>query len=125
MSLPLDRVSGLTPADVRALDLEDWGPVTPALVAEGRPMQQGLVIVPGPTADEGFGVWRCTPYTTHWHDWSCDEFIQLIDGAVTIETEAGATTWRAGDSFFVPKGLRLRWVQTETVLKIYFIANAS
>lgn len=123
MSLPLGRISGLNPDDVRALALEDWGPLDPEGVAEGAPTQQGLLIIPGPTPDEGLGVWRCTPYVSHWFEYPCHEYVQMIDGSVTLETEAGATTWKAGDSFFIPAGLRLRWVQRETVLKIYLIAN--
>lgn len=122
MSLPVGRVTGLNPDDVRALKLDDWGPVDPESVASGEPLQHGLIIVQGETADEGFGVWRCTPYTSVWMDYPVHEFVQLIDGEVTIETEQGATTWRGGDSFFIPAGLRLRWVQPVEVLKLWFIA---
>ena len=125
MDFPFDRIAGLNPEDVRALTLEDWGPVSPESVASGAPHQHGVVLVPGPTPDEGFGVWRCTPYVSVWMTWPAHEFVQLIDGTVTLETEDGSRTWKAGESFFIPAGQRLRWVQAEEVLKLYYIANAA
>ena len=45
----------------------------------------------------------------------------VLDGSVTLESDGFTETYRKGDAFFVPKGFKGYWRQSEPMLKYYVI----
>ena len=101
----------------------DW-PALPALpredIASGAADQTGLTVFEAPGLTVGF--WGCSPWVATPGPYPSDEFMILLEGSVTILLPDGrAETIRAGQSFFIPKGLDCTWDQPEPVKKIYVI----
>jgi len=67
------------------------------------------------------GIWRSQPYTEFYDSYAADEFMVVLDGEVTLEADGFSETYRKGDAFFVPKGFRGYWRQTQPMLKYYVI----
>ena len=54
------------------------------------------------------------------------EFVQMLEGAVTITEEDGTPhIFKAGDTFFVPKGTVCSWKIDRYVKKFYAILDLS
>jgi len=45
----------------------------------------------------------------------------VLEGEVTLESDAFSETYRAGDALFVPKGFTGFWRQTQPMVKYYVI----
>jgi len=78
------------------------------------------------TADESIltGVWECAPCREEIDSYPVHEMMTVISGAVKLtDAEGRSDTFRAGDTFFIPKGTRCVWEITETLRKFYMIAN--
>ncbi|OZI18799.1 cupin [Bordetella genomosp. 9] len=70
------------------------------------------------------GVWQATPGTTKSIKGAKFEFCLLLEGAVELTEEGGATvTYRAGDSFVMKPGFIGTWKTIETLRKIYVIVE--
>lgn len=71
------------------------------------------------------GVWVCTPGKTLNNDYPCDEFCTIISGKVGVvnNDDDSEEVYRAGDSFFVPKGANTTWIIYETVAKFWMITE--
>ena len=70
------------------------------------------------TWDSGPMVSKMLPFPTH-------EFVQMLEGEVTISEENGTVqTFVAGDVFFVPKGTVCSWKIDTYVKKFYAILDA-
>lgn len=101
----------------------DWPalpPLPPGDIASGAADQTGVTLFeePGLTV----GLWGCTPWVATPGPYPFDEFMILLEGSVTIRLPDGrAETIRAGQSFFIPKGLDCTWDQPEAVKKVYVI----
>ena len=67
------------------------------------------------------GIWRSQPYTEFYDSYAADEFMVVLGGSVTLESDGFTETYRAGDAFFVPKGFKGYWRQSEPMLKYYVI----
>jgi len=68
------------------------------------------------------GVWDCTPFTTRLLPYSCNEFVLILEGSVTIVEPYGReTTIHSGESFVIPQGLNCQWKQTGYLRKYYVI----
>ncbi len=67
------------------------------------------------------GIWRSTPYVESYESYPCDEFMVVLEGSVTLESDGFSQTYRKGDSFLLPKGFRGIWRQTEPMLKYYVL----
>jgi uncharacterized cupin superfamily protein len=78
------------------------------------------------TDDESIlaGVWECAPCKEVFDPYPVNEMMTVLSGSVTLtNTDDGSSeTFRAGDTFFVAKGTRCTWENTETMRKYYFIA---
>ena len=103
----------------------DW-PLLPAIpeheIASGTPEQRGVEVFSAPEDGLTVGLWSCTPYVTAPGPYPVDEYMILLEGMVTIRLPDGRSeTVRAGESFFIPKGLDCVWDQPETVRKVYVI----
>jgi len=69
------------------------------------------------------GIWRAEPYTDFYESYPCDEFMYVLEGSVTLESDDFSETYRKGDAFLVPKGFRGHWKQTEPMLKYYVMID--
>lgn len=67
------------------------------------------------------GIWRSTPYTEWYDSYPCDEFMVILEGEVTLESDDFTETYRKGDAFMLPKGFRGYWRQPEALLKYYVL----
>ncbi|HBM14073.1 MAG TPA: hypothetical protein DD390_15375 [Rhodospirillaceae bacterium] len=106
-------------------DLSDL-PVLPeipaSVIASGAPVHRGVDLLEVPALGLTAGIWACTAWTAQMGPYSVDEFMIVLEGAVTIRLESGAEiTVSAGQSFFLPKGLVCAWHQTGNIKKVYVI----
>lgn len=70
------------------------------------------------------GVWECAPCREDYEAYPVNELMTVISGSVTLTNpdDGRSDTYTAGDTFFVPKGTRCIWENTETLRKYYFIS---
>lgn len=69
------------------------------------------------------GIWRASPYTEFYEDYPATEFMYILEGSVTLESDDFSETYRAGDAFLVPKGFRGTWKQEQAMLKYYIMID--
>ena len=54
------------------------------------------------------------------------EFVYLLQGQIdVIDDEGGVESYRAGDSFVMPRGCRCTWDVKEPVRKLYVVLTAT
>jgi uncharacterized cupin superfamily protein len=78
------------------------------------------------TADQGIltGVWECAPCREEIDSYPVHEMMTVISGEVRLTDPDGQSeTFRAGDTFFIPKGTPCVWEITEKLRKFYMIAS--
>lgn len=78
------------------------------------------------TADESIltGVWECAPCREEIDSYPVHEMMTIISGAVKLtDAEGNSDMFRAGDTFFIPRGTRCVWEITEKLRKFYMIAS--
>lgn len=108
--------------DVGGAGLEAWPPLEPHHVASGTPGQRGLMVHEDAALGLSVGLWECTAWTGTMGPWSTHEFMIVLEGEVTVEEASGrGTTFGAGESFIIPKGLVCAWKQKGTLRKIFMI----
>ncbi len=66
-------------------------------------------------------IWRSTAYTEWYDSYPCDEFMVVLEGSVTLESDGFSQTYGKGCAFLLPKGFRGYWRQTEPMLKYYVL----
>ncbi|WP_374440982.1 cupin domain-containing protein [Stella sp.] len=102
--------------------LEDWGALPAEALESGEGRQRGRYFFQDERLGLSAGVWDCTPFVGRMGPHGNNELMLLLEGEVTIEPEAGeAVTVRAGEAFYLPKGLRVRWRQPGRVRKYFVI----
>ena len=102
--------------------LEDWGPLSAADVKSGSPKQRGRLYCDAPDVGLSAGVWDCTAFEGTMAPYSVDEFMILLEGAVTVTEASGRVTRvEAGEAFVIPRGLTCAWKQDGYVRKIFVI----
>jgi len=70
------------------------------------------------------GVWECAPCREEIESYPVNELMTVVSGSLTLTHPDGRSeTFTAGDSFFIAKGSKLIWEITETLRKIYMIAE--
>jgi uncharacterized cupin superfamily protein len=71
------------------------------------------------------GVWEAKPYKEQLVDYACDEFMYVIEGSCVITgADGNEEIFKAGESFFMPRGFNGFWAQNETMKKYYMIVEA-
>lgn len=114
------NVLKMTPDGVGDIKLEPCAVVPPEAVIDGKPEEQGAVIL---ESDDGkciIGIWESTPYAESFDAYPGDEFCQVLSGKVTLTDENGTEkTFVAGDSYVVPKGFKGTFRVVETMRKYY------
>lgn len=98
-------------------------PQETATFIDGHPIGADHVYFDRANPNYRMGIWRSQPYTEFYESYSADEFMYVLEGEVTLETDGFSETYRKGDAFFVPKGFRGYWRQTEPMLKYYVIVE--
>ncbi len=100
-------------------ELERWPDIPEAELLEGHPIQRGLTLLDVRAHGLSAGLWSCTAQTSAPFIQPSHEFMILLEGEVTIVEAGGEITFRAGDAFVLPKGLRCQWRQPALVRKIW------
>jgi uncharacterized cupin superfamily protein len=119
---PHDALRTMVVAYAEVLDgaLEATGPRVGA--DSGDPQTSSITFFSGHGVD--VGVWECTPGGWLILDRPDTETMMLLAGTVTITPVGGEPVELAeGDVFVLPKGWSGRWDITETVRKLYIIAE--
>ncbi len=78
------------------------------------------------TDDESLltGVWECAPCREEIDSYPVHEMMTVISGEVRLtDADGNSDTFRAGDTFFIPKGAYCVWEITEKLRKYYMIAS--
>jgi uncharacterized cupin superfamily protein len=102
--------------------LEDWGAISAADLRSGSPRQRGRTYFDAPDVGLSAGVWDCTAFEGTMAPYSVDEFMILLEGAVTVtEANGRVTRVEAGEAFVIPRGLNCAWKQDGHVRKIFVI----
>lgn len=106
----------------RETGLTFWGHLENENVIEGNPTETGHNYFTNGTGQLTAGVWECTPCTSQIDSYPVDEFCTILSGMVVLTDENGhAETFKPGDSFVIPKGLKCTWHMPETTRKYYVI----
>ena len=75
-----------------------------------------------PTGQFTVGIWDTTEMHTKPLPFVRNELMFILEGEVTITNADGiASTFKAGDTFMVPKGMSYQWDSKGTVRKIFCI----
>lgn len=102
--------------------LQRWPDIPAEELVAGTPVQRGHYYIDDKVLGLSAGVWDCTAMTGKMGPYSVNEFMILLEGAVTIvDAQGGEVTVRAGESFIIPKGLVCSWKQTGYVRKFFVI----
>ena len=103
-------------------DLDPVGEQDASRYIGGVPEQGVKVFFEDATGQMTVGVWSTTEMHTEPAPFPRNELMHILEGEVTITDGAGrATTYGAGDTFMVPKGMVYRWDSTGAVRKIFCI----
>lgn len=100
--------------------LEDWPAFAAELICTGSRGQRGRIV-----SSEGSvtcGIWEAEANTTSWLDYPVHEWMLLLEGEVAIITPTSTLSFRPGDCFVIPRGLRCVWSQPGRVRK-FFVAS--
>jgi uncharacterized cupin superfamily protein len=108
----------IIPVDPAAV-LEDWPPFSEAEIASGARAQKGLVLFEDKARGLSVGLWEMEANESHELVYPINEFMLLLEGEVLIEVAGRRTRVGPGQSFYLPKGLRGRWIQPGRVRKIF------
>ncbi len=105
--------------------LQIWGHLENETVIAGEPTETGHKYFTDGTGQLTAGVWECTPCTSQIDSYPVDEFCFILSGEVVLTDASGhAESFKPGDSFVVPKGMKCTWHMPETTRKYYVILDA-
>ncbi|MBZ8117641.1 DUF861 domain-containing protein [Roseovarius sp. LXJ103] len=104
------------------MDLMDT--TDPFVIKGAAPKQHNLTSFTNDTGNMFMGQWDSGPMISEMRPFPTHEFVQMLEGEVTITEDTGAEqTFRAGDCFFVPKGTVCSWEIPDYVRKFYCILD--
>ncbi len=98
-------------------------PLPTATLLEGQPVGLDHAYYDRAGAGVKAGIWRSCGYTEFYGSYPCDEFMLVLEGEVTLESEGFSATYKAGDAFLIPKGFKGYWRQPGEMLKYYMIVS--
>lgn len=109
---PIALAAGLTEMDT-----------TDPLVIEGEaPLQHDNIVFTNDAKNMFVGMWDSTPFESEMRPFPWHEFVQLLEGEVTITDAHGQVQlFKAGDAFFIPMGTVCKWQTAGYVKKFYSI----
>lgn len=96
----------------------------PFEISGDAPVQRDHVHFTNDAGNMFVGMWDSTPFESELKPFPCHEFVQLLDGEVTITDGNGvAHQFKAGDTFFVPMGTVCSWKTDGYIRKYYSILD--
>ena len=108
-------VPGLEPTDY----------IPPETLQSGDPQERGRSLYADQTGQLDAGVWECEPNKHVLEAAPYDEFVYLLEGHIdVIDDEGNTETYKAGDSFMMPRGCKCTWDVKEPVRKLYVVLTA-
>jgi uncharacterized cupin superfamily protein len=90
------------------------------------PLQHDSMVFTNDAGNMFMGMWDSTAFESEMRPFPCHEFVQLLEGEITI-TEGDGTIhqFAAGDVFLVPEGTVCSWKTNGYVKKLYSILDPS
>ncbi len=105
-------IPGLAPTDY----------IPPESVQSGDPQERGQSLYLDQTGQLDAGVWECEVNKHVIEAAPYDEFVYLIQGRIDVtDDEGGVDSFKAGDSFVMPRGCKCTWDVKEPVRKLYVV----
>ena len=102
--------------------LPEWEAIPEETIVAGTPIQRGHFYFDTGEGMLTAGVWDCTAYESRLEPYGVNEFMCLLEGAVSIIDQNGhEETFHAGECFILPKGFPCIWKQTGYVRKYFMI----
>lgn len=84
------------------------------------PTQKDAPIFMNENENMHVGMWESTAFESLMKPFPCNEFVQLLDGEITITEQSGTRhTFGSGDVFFIPAGTICSWKTNGPVRKFY------
>jgi uncharacterized cupin superfamily protein len=112
-----------TGADVDGLEPTDY--IAPEMLRAGDPQERGRSFYADQTGQLDAGVWQCEPNKHVLEPSPYDEFVYLLEGHIdVIDEEGNVETYKAGDSFMMPRGCKCTWDVKAPVRKLYVVLTA-
>ena len=112
-----------TGATFEGLEPTDY--IAPEMLQSGDPQERGRSLYVDRTGQLDAGVWECEPNKHFYEASPYDEFVYLLEGNVdVIEEDGSVQTFKAGDSFMMPRGCKCTWDVKEPVRKLYVVLTA-
>jgi uncharacterized cupin superfamily protein len=97
-------------------------PIKVSWVLEGDPQARNGLLFKSDDGTAWTMVWDCTAGRFNWF-YNCDETAHVLEGSVTVTTEAGTTTIEAGGAMFFPAGSWATWQVDTYVRKVAFVRH--
>jgi uncharacterized protein len=106
-----------------ATDIElQPAPIEPGWILGGNPEARNKMIFKSRDGTASTMIWDCTRGVFNWY-YNCDETVHIIEGEVTLTTETGTYSVKAGEAVFFPGGSVATWYVDEYVRKIAFLRH--
>ncbi len=98
----------------------------PLLIKGKAPLQHDNIAFTNDAGNMFVGMWDSMAFESEMRPFPWYEFVQLLEGEITI-MQAGGTThqFNAGDAFFIPEGTPCSWTAGGYVKKLYSILDLS
>ena len=91
----------------------------------GDPQERGRSYYADQTGQLDAGYWECEPNKHVIEAAPYDEFVYLLEGQVdVIDADGGVQSFKAGDSFVMPRGCKCTWDVKQAVRKLYVVLTA-
>ncbi len=104
--------------------LDTWEAISPDTIHAGSPVQCGYTFFSTEADKLTAGVWDCTEHELIFEPYEVDEFMHVIEGSITLKDKYGSSeTYRAGESFIIPKGTECAWTQSKYARKFWVILD--
>lgn len=89
------------------------------------PAQRDASVFANDTQNVFVGMWESDPFESRMKPFPCSEFVQLLEGKISITVQSGETHhFSAGDVFFIPNGTVCSWKSSGSVRKFYCMISA-
>jgi len=102
--------------------LEKLDHTEPFVIEAGAPIQRDSPLFTNDSNNMFVGMWDSTAFESIMKPFPSHEFVQLLEGEVSITEENGDThEFVAGDAFFIPMGTVCQWRVRDYIKKYYAI----
>jgi uncharacterized cupin superfamily protein len=94
----------------------------PFQIKGAAPIQHDSLAFTNDAGNMFVGMWDSTPFESEMLPFPCHEFVQLLEGEISITQGDGTVhQFKAGDAFFTPEGTVCSWKTSGYVKKLYSI----